>query len=110
MEKYTAELADVAVIKFSGKIAEEVGFDKTRRQQANLAELRVAILDGERVSAAYDVNHVDEKSLIKGAGSTIAQTCPKVRDLDLSRNLFSRVGAVIDICSELPALRTLRLK
>ncbi|KAH7034892.1 uncharacterized protein B0I36DRAFT_360354 [Microdochium trichocladiopsis] len=110
VDKYTAELADAAVIKFSGKVAEEVGFAKTRRKQANLGELRVAILDGERIASAYDPGNGDEHEAGKSHGSvSISQTCPKVRDLDLSRNLLRRIGDVVGICSELPALRTLRL-
>ena len=34
------------VIRISGKEAEEVGFDKIRRQQSQLDELKIVLLDG----------------------------------------------------------------
>lgn len=106
-EKYTAEIATGGIeIRFSGKLAEEVGFEKIRRKQADLAELKHAILDGTRVARAYDDDDegegVDEQR--------IGDTCPKVINLELSRNLFTHLGTVVGICSELPGLRNLRLK
>lgn len=99
-EKYTSEIsAASAQIRFSGKIAEEVGFDKIRRKQADLAELKFAILDGTRVAHVYADG--DER---------ISKLCPKILEVDLSRNLFTRIGTVVKICSELPGLRHLRLK
>ncbi len=98
-DKYTAELANTAAIQFSGKIAEEVGFAKTRSKQAQLSELRYAVLDGTCIAAVY-----------KEGDPSITETCPKVVGLDLSRNLFKRIGTVVEICAELPRLRELRLK
>jgi hypothetical protein len=73
-----------------------------------LDELRFVILDGVQVASAVappgdgDVEHDGQQS--------IGQVCPKVRELDLSRNLFDRFGPVVEICSELPLLRSLRVK
>ncbi|AEO53244.1 hypothetical protein MYCTH_2294310 [Thermothelomyces thermophilus ATCC 42464] len=89
-------------IKFSGKVAEEVGFDKIRRQQAQLHELQFVILDGLQVAHATDPE-------AKDGHQSIAQVCPKVKELDLSRNLFERFGPVVDICAELKQLRSLRV-
>ncbi|KAK4215275.1 hypothetical protein QBC37DRAFT_472191 [Rhypophila decipiens] len=89
-------------IVISGKVAEEVGFDKIRRQQAQLSELKIVILDGARMAHAYaDPNESKTES--------IGQTCPKVTELDLSRNLFQSFGPIVDICSELPLLKVLRV-
>jgi tubulin-specific chaperone E len=99
-DKYTGEVsAASAQIRFSGKIAEEVGFQKIQRQQANLAELKFVILDGTRIAFPYAEG--DQR---------IVATCPKTVELDLSRNLFTNFETVVDICSELPVLRNLRLK
>ncbi|KAK8083473.1 hypothetical protein PG996_002254 [Apiospora saccharicola] len=96
-EKYTAEIATGGIeIRFSGKLAEEVGFEKIRRKQADLAELKHAILDSTRVARGSDEQRIGE-------------TCPKVINLELSRNLFTHLGTVVGICSELPGLRNLRL-
>ncbi|KAF3015559.1 hypothetical protein E8E14_005671 [Neopestalotiopsis sp. 37M] len=98
-DKYTGEVsAASAQIRFSGKIAEEVGFQKIQRQQANLAELKFVILDGTRIAFPYAEG--DQR---------IVATCPKTVELDLSRNLFTNFETVVDICSELPVLRNLRL-
>ncbi|KAH9888249.1 Thioesterase/thiol ester dehydrase-isomerase [Xylariomycetidae sp. FL2044] len=97
-DKYTAELSTASAIKFSGKVAEEVGFDKIRRKQARLSDLKVAILDGTRIDRAYS----DEDA-------PITEVCPKIVELDLSRNLFQRAGTVVSICSHLASLRSLRL-
>jgi hypothetical protein len=39
----------------------------------------------------------------------IQRTCPKIISLDLSRNLFSSLSVVAEICAPLRELRTLRL-
>lgn len=102
-DKYTAELNSGRAIQFSGKVAEEVGFEKTRRQQADLSELRFAILDGARIT---DIGHQDQDQGAK----PVRDICPRVRELDLSRNLFTHIGQVVRICAELPELHSLRLK
>ncbi|KAK6062534.1 CAP-Gly domain-containing protein [Seiridium cupressi] len=98
-DKYTGEVsAASAQIKFSGKVAEEVGFQKIQRKQANLAELKFVLLDGTRIACPYAEG--DQR---------IGETCPKAFELDLSRNLFTSLETVVRICSELPGVRNLRL-
>jgi hypothetical protein len=96
-------------IVFSGKVAEEVGFEKVRHKQAQLDELQFVILDGAQIAYASPPpgGAVDGA---KGGQQSIGQVCPKVKELDLSRNLFERFGPVVDICSELRLLRSLRAK
>jgi hypothetical protein len=77
-----------------------VGFEKIRRQQAQLDELQYVILDGVQVACSSRPEDAN----------TIGQVCPKIRELDLSRNLFERFGPVVEICSELKLLRSLRVK
>ncbi|CCT62502.1 related to PAC2-involved in the stabilization of microtubles [Fusarium fujikuroi] len=87
-------------IVFFGKRAEEVGFEKIRRKQANIGELTVVILEDLQVSSA----RADDES-----EGIIAKTCPKITQLDLSRNLFERLDPVFEICCELPNLQHLTL-
>jgi hypothetical protein len=94
-----APSAPARQVVISGKVAEEVGFDKIRRKQAQLSELKIVILDGSQVVSAG-----------KQDGQSIRDVCPQVTDLDLSRNLFIRFETVVDICSELQLLKTLRVK
>lgn len=85
-------------ITISGKIAEEVGFDKIRLQQGQLHELKIVIVDGHRISSAAT------------EGKCIRDVCPKISELDLSRNLFDNCKEIIRICQELVNLKSLRLK
>lgn len=94
----TATAPPTRQIVISGKVAEEIGFDKIRRQQAQLGELRIVILDGMRIDEQGDKDE------------PIRHVCPKVVELDLSRNLFTGFRAIVDICAQLKELRGLRLK
>ena len=76
-----------------------MGFDKIRRRQANVEELKIAIVDGLRVAYARDEEQ-----------KTVAETCPVTATLELSRNLFEDMGPVVDICRELKGLRRLGLR
>ncbi|KAG4441200.1 hypothetical protein IFR05_003318 [Cadophora sp. M221] len=98
-EKYgtptTTDDSDEIII--SGKTVEEVGFDKIRAQQARLHELKIVLVDGQRVSIA-------ESSALE-----ILTVCPKIEELDLSRNIFDSLAEVARICTELESLKSLRL-
>ncbi|KAL2016954.1 hypothetical protein VTK56DRAFT_2830 [Thermocarpiscus australiensis] len=98
-------------VVFSGKVAEEVGFDKVRRKQAQLDELHFVILDGAQVAYASQPAATGTGAHVKNGSrqQSIGEICPKVRELDLSRNLFERFGTVVEICSELRLLRSLRV-
>ncbi|KAJ5343875.1 Leucine-rich repeat typical subtype [Penicillium brevicompactum] len=95
-------------IEISGKVVEEVGFDKIRRQLAELQELRIVLLDGLRVVGilpSYSQDHGPESD----AAQQIGLTCPKITELDLSRSLLNRWQDVWDICNQLKHLKGLRL-
>jgi tubulin-specific chaperone E len=85
-------------IEISGKVVEEVGFDKIRRQLAQLHELKIVIVDGMRVAVA------------ERGEKRIKEVCPKIVELDLSRNLFEYYDEIMNICRELEHLKVLRLK
>jgi hypothetical protein len=98
-------------IKFNGKVAEEVGFDKIRKQLAQLEELKFVILDGLRMWRP-DVRSSErpkgEQNWPEGAND-IKQACPKTIELDLSRNLIEEWREVAAICEQLDQLRSLRV-
>ena len=96
-------------IRISSKVVEEVGFDKIRREMAELQELRIVILDGLCVAgvlSSYD-QPLDQ---VQESAKEIATTCPKITDLDLSRNLLSHWRDVWEICNQLKHLRRLKVK
>lgn len=101
-EKYAAQHEAQKPIVFSTKVAEEVGFEKISRKQAQLNELKIVILDGMRLAWAYDSAGKRDK--------TIRDVCPSITELGMSRNLFTSFGPVVEICAELDHVKTLRLK
>jgi tubulin-specific chaperone E len=94
-------------IIISGKLAQEVGFDKIRKKQAQLSELKIVILDNALIAYASESGHTNEGH---DGIRPIRETCPKVTELDLSRNLFTHLSTVVDMCAELEHLGILRLK
>ena len=99
-------------VKISGKVAEEVGFDKVRRQLADLHELRIVILDGMKMSQlarelrSRDAPNGDKDVMLEKT----QKICPRISELDLSRNLFEHWSEITYICSQLAYLRSLRLE
>ncbi|TWU77106.1 hypothetical protein ED733_008200 [Metarhizium rileyi] len=88
-----------AQVVISGrKVAEEVGFDKIWEKLAQVKDLKIVILDGMRIAVAR-----------QDGGDSIAETCPSISHVDLSRNLLETIGPVVDICAELKALRRLSI-
>ena len=98
-EEPEASDAPYSQIKFAGKVAEEVGFDKVRRQMAQLDELKMAILDGVHMAFARQESE-----------PAVVQVSPKLTHIDISRNLFENLGPVVEICKDLPSLKKLAIK
>ena len=87
-------------IVWGGKTVEEVGFDKIRQQLAMLQELKIVLLDGMCLT---DNGGAVESAKIRG-------TCPKIQELDLSRNLFEQWEGIAAICEQLDNLRSLKVR
>ena len=98
-----------APIKFSGKVVEEVGFDKIRKLLAELQELRIVLLDGLRIQGVLG-GHPATPSDHELELQKIRETCPKITELDMSRNLLQSWTEVTDICLQLAELRVLKLR
>ncbi|QSZ28979.1 hypothetical protein DSL72_003488 [Monilinia vaccinii-corymbosi] len=97
-------------IVISGKLAEEVGFDKIAKQQARIHELKIVLVDGQRINRAHTKLHTLEASSgTPAADLTVAEACPSIVELDLSRNLFETLDEVETICGQLKNLKTIRL-
>ncbi|CEO60132.1 hypothetical protein PMG11_04772 [Penicillium brasilianum] len=100
--------ASQEVIEISGKVVEEVGFDKIRKQLAELQELRIVLLDGLRIAGVLS-SYEQPEAEVREAAKEIATTCPKIEELDLSRSLLSSWRHVWDICNQLKALKKLKV-
>ncbi|KAF2993621.1 hypothetical protein E8E13_002300 [Curvularia kusanoi] len=98
-------------IRFNGKIAEEVGFDKIRKQLAQLEELKYVILDGMRMwrPEVRRTSRTETDLEWPYDATDIVSACPKTYELDLSRNLFEEWREIAAICEQLDRLRSLRV-
>ncbi|KAF2018686.1 tubulin-specific chaperone E [Aaosphaeria arxii CBS 175.79] len=100
-------------VRISGKEVEEVGFDKIRKQLAELSELKFVILDGLRMSRPVASRKESQNPSEWNGWPTglkdVSDACPKVIELDLSRNLFEEWREVVSICEQLDKLKSLRV-
>ena len=95
-------------VEISGKTVEEVGFEKIRRQQAELQDLRIAVLD-ELQLCGITKGHIDPE-LTKRAQKQVEETSPNILELDLGWSLLERWQDVADICLPLTKLRILKVR
>ncbi len=102
LERTTVDAA--GSIEISGKMVEEVGFERIRRQQAVLHDLKIVLLDGLRIRGPGPQAEVERLQ------DEIASTCPNITELDLSRNLFEHWEDIADICAPLKKLRVLKAR
>ncbi|XP_006895442.1 PREDICTED: tubulin-specific chaperone E [Elephantulus edwardii] len=84
------------VLKIGNKLVETVGFDSIAKQQSQLSKLQEVSLRSCAVSCA-------------GEGGRIADACPNIRKVDLSRNLLSSWDEMIRIADQLKQLDFLNL-
>lgn len=101
-------------IRISGKEVEEVGFDKIRKQLADLKELKIVILDGLCMSRPMVTAKARQEPSTHDQWPTnltdVKDSCPKTTELDLSRNLFEEWREVASICEQLEKLKSLRVE
>lgn len=82
--------------EINARFLEVVGFDKVNRQQSDFSKLQVVWLREHQVNAA-------------GAPGELFQLCPRIRELDLSRNLLNNWTTVAEIAVQLQFLRILNV-
>ncbi len=97
-------------IKISGKVVEEVGFEKIRQQLARLYELQIVVLDGLRIAGALSEAAEQNREAWSKEVERIRETCPQITELDISRNLVETWAEVEGVCVALPKLKSLRVK
>ncbi|KAM8813672.1 tubulin-specific chaperone E isoform 4-T4 [Rhynchonycteris naso] len=85
------------VVMIGNRPVKTIGFDSVLKKQSQLSNLQEITLRGCTVSCAGD----------KGS---IAQACPHIRDVDLSKNLLSVWDEVTDIADQLRCLEVLNLR
>ena len=95
-------------IEISGKVVEEVGFERIRQQQAVLQNLRIVLLDGLFLSRITLKRH--DSAATAAAQEAVAQTCPDLVELDLGWNLLETWTDVAEICLPLKSLQVLKAR
>ncbi|MCJ1248420.1 hypothetical protein MMC30_005638 [Trapelia coarctata] len=107
-------------IKISGKVVEEVGFEKIKQQLAAFHDLRVVLLDGLCVAGLGNTSFPWFGALEEGlreqhqneylaSWDKVKETCPNIIELDLSRNLLEAWADVAVICRGLQKLEILKV-
>ena len=92
-------------IEISGKLAEEVGFEKVRKQQSDLFDLRIAVVEDLCVSGlTRDGQSIEE------AQNEIAVSCPNIIELHIGWSLIESWGEIARICAPLTKLRSLKAR
>lgn len=97
-------------IEISGKVVEEVGFEKIRQQLARLHELQIILLDGLRIAGVLSDAKAQQWPRWLEELERIEESCPEITDLDLSRNLIETWAEIEGVCTALPKLKSLRIK
>lgn len=99
-------------IEISGKVVEEVGFEKIRRLQAVLQDLKIVLVDGQCLAGLGSTPWTgeDEPHDWKDNILEVEETCPNVRELNMSRSLLESFKDIIGICRALPKLRMVTIK
>ena len=95
-------------IEISGKIVEEVGFEKIRRLLADLHELRIVLLDGMCIQGLLKSRTPWGAAWVEEIAK-IEETCPNITELDMSLNLLESWQDWAAICSGLKKLKILAL-
>lgn len=91
-------------------MVEEVGFEKIREQLARLQELQIVLLDGLCIAGVLsDATAQQEVRWLQELGN-IEETCPKITELDISKNLIESWAEVEGLCTALPKLKTVKIK
>ncbi|KAJ9653435.1 hypothetical protein H2198_007383 [Neophaeococcomyces mojaviensis] len=102
----TANGTEAEAVIISGKVAEEVGFDKIAQEQAQLAGLKIVLVDQLIVNGVAPRG--SSPDTIFKAQQELSETCPNIEELDLGFNVVEGWHDIADICVALPKLRTLR--
>ena len=104
-------------ISISGKVVEEIGFEKIAERQAMLDELQIAILDRACIAgygskpwwSPYGSELLDKDFNQKDSITRFGKDLPKLQFLDLGQNLLELWTDVTAICEALN-IKLLRLK
>jgi hypothetical protein len=91
------------MIEISGKVVEEVGFERIQKQLSVLTDLKIVLVDELVVSGV--ACRGASRDEIQQAQFELAQTCPNIVELDIGWNVIETWQDVADICQPLKKLK-----
>ena len=108
MPKTVTQSASVGheTIEISGKVVEEVGFDRINKQLSLLADLKIVLVDELAIfgMAARGASSTE----VRNAQRELQQACPNIVELDIGWNTIETWQEVADICLPLKKLKILK--
>lgn len=93
-------------IEISGKVVEEVGFERIQKQLSVLTDLKIVLVDELVVSGV--ARRGASRDEIRQAQAELAQRCPNIVELDIGWNVIETSQDVADICQPLKKLKILK--
>jgi hypothetical protein len=97
---------ETSSIAISGKIVEEVGFEKIQKQLSVLADLRIVLVDELALFAVARRDATTQE--IEDAQQELSKTCPSIAELDIGWNVIETWQDVADMCRPFKKLKILK--
>ncbi|OQU96676.1 CAP-Gly domain-containing protein [Cladophialophora immunda] len=94
------------MIEISGKVVEEVGFERIQKQLSVLADLKIVLVDELVVSGI--ARHGSSTQHIRNAQLELERTCPNIVELDLGWNIIETWQDIVDMCVPFRKLKILK--
>ena len=94
------------VIEISGKVVEEVGFERIQKQLSVLTDLKIVLVD-ELVVSGIAPQYASEAD-VQDAIRELGQTCPNIVELDIGWNVVESWQDVADMCTPFQKLKILK--
>ncbi|EXJ85067.1 hypothetical protein A1O3_05742 [Capronia epimyces CBS 606.96] len=98
--------ATEGTIEISGKVVEEVGFDKIKKQLSILSDLKIVLVDELVVSGIAPRGASRED--IQAAQIELARTCPNIVELELGWNIIETWQDIVDSSAPFKKLKILK--
>jgi len=95
-------------IEISGKVVEEVGFERIQKQLAALTQLRIVLVDELVINGIAPRDSPGE--IVHEYQADLASQCPNIEDLDVGWNVIEKWADVARMCQPLRKLSILKAR
>ncbi|KIX94367.1 uncharacterized protein Z520_09753 [Fonsecaea multimorphosa CBS 102226] len=94
------------MIEISGKVVEEVGFERIQKQLSVLADLKIVLVDELVVSGIARRGASTQQ--VHDAQLELERTCPNIVELDLGWNIIETWQDVVNMCAPFRKLKIMK--